>query len=169
MKIESLGHTAWISTDGAWALEKNSTAGINEAFPKRVTEEAKVGGGVWGNSLIGWPGEAGPFATDTSPDVPGVRSNIVSIDVKRSRVITPSSSHLSQIVMDWEEWFTPLNARWNSAEAVPVLGDYRSTDPNVIRQHLLWLTRAGITSIMVDWSNNLHGISNWADCVIRSI
>lgn len=34
------------------------------------------------------------------------------------------------------------------------MGDYRSDDEYVLRQHAEWLTHAGVDFVLVDWSNN---------------
>lgn len=61
----------------------------------------------------------------------------------------------SLIGMDYEPWFTPHNASWNKAEAIPVLGKYSSYDVPVLRQHEEWFESLGIDWLLVDWSNML--------------
>lgn len=65
--------------------------------------------------------------------------------------------------MEYEPWFTPRNARWDTAEAVPLVGRYDSFNAQVIRQHCLWLVDAGIDFLLVDWSNNLWGKQHWSE------
>ena len=83
-------------------------------------------------------------------------SNIVSVRVTARKFTVPSHRH-HLVGMDYEPWFTPLNATWNTAEAIPLLGKYSSFNPLVIRQHALWLDQMGINYILIDWSNNLWG------------
>ena len=49
------------------------------------------------------------------------------------------------------------------AEGVPILGLYSSFNSNVVRQHAIWFTEAGINCILVDWSNNLWRNISWED------
>lgn len=42
-------------------------------------------------------------------------------------------------------------ARWASTGAVPLLGEYRSDDEAVMRQHLAWIEDAGIDFLAVSW------------------
>ncbi len=70
--------------------------------------------------------------------------------------------------MDYEPWFTPLNMRWNTAEAIPLLGKYSSFNRLVIRQHALWLDQMGINYILIDWSNNLWGKTRFSQCPLNA-
>jgi hypothetical protein len=45
---------------------------------------------------------------------------------------------------------------WGKTWDVPQLGQYLSTDANVIRQHAAWLSDANVDFIYIDWSNNLN-------------
>jgi hypothetical protein len=45
---------------------------------------------------------------------------------------------------------------WGKTWDVPQLGQYLSTDPNIIRQHAAWLSDANVDFIYIDWSNNLN-------------
>ncbi len=38
---------------------------------------------------------------------------------------------------------------------MPLLGEYLSSDPKIIRQHAIWLADAGVDFIVIDWSNNV--------------
>jgi hypothetical protein len=53
--------------------------------------------------------------------------------------------------MDWEPWFTPVNDVWTVAEGIPLLGKYDSFNPDVLKQHVIWMVEAGINCILVDW------------------
>ena len=123
-----------------------------------VTVQANVGSGPWGATLVGWPAMSGPFYVG-SRLTPGALTSKSIVLRTYSPMESPTfaTEQHRLVVMDWEPWFTPLNARWDTAEAIPVIGQYASDNPDVIRQHLLWLHYIGINSIMVDWSNNLNG------------
>jgi len=43
------------------------------------------------------------------------------------------------------------------AEALPLVGRYSAYDPNVLKQHAIWLAESGIEWVNVDWTNNLWG------------
>ena len=90
-------------------------------------------------------------------------SNTVSVRVTARQFSVPT--HRRHLVgMDYEPWFTPLNMTWNTAEAIPLLGKYSSFNPQVVRQHALWLDQMGINYILMDWSNNLWGKTRFRQC-----
>lgn len=81
-------------------------------------------------------------------------SNAVSIDVKpRHFEIIDDPDH--QVVMEYETWFGPGYAQWGKQEATPILGQYSSLDPRVLRQQTLWMNEMGINITELDWTNNL--------------
>ncbi len=41
------------------------------------------------------------------------------------------------------------------------MGFYRSWDPDIVRQHLIWLVESGVDFLLVDWSNQLWGRRHW--------
>ena len=127
---------------------------------------AHVGGGVWGNTVEGWPGlapqellMAGRPRPRPLPDDVAV-SNTIAVEVVR-RGFPAQAEPDSLIGMQWEPWFTPRNAYWQTAQAVPVVGFYDSYDPDVRRQHVLWFVDLGIDFIMPDWSNHIWGKQHW--------
>jgi hypothetical protein len=78
----------------------------------------------------------------------------------RSRTSAHGRRARTRFGIGYETWFGPKNIdQFGTAEAVPLLGDYDSSDPKVIKQHAEWILWAGYDFIMVDWSNNLGG--NW--------
>ena len=88
----------------------------------------------------------------------GVISRQVDIKVtpRHFNIIT-DPNHL--VGMDYETWFGPGYAQWGHQEATPILGEYSSLDPRVLRQQTLWMDDLGINFVELDWSNNLDG--NW--------
>ncbi|MCY0900052.1 MAG: hypothetical protein OWU33_14200 [Firmicutes bacterium] len=64
--------------------------------------------------------------------------------------------------IEYEPWFTPANDTWQTAEAIPILGEYSSYDTEVLRQQALWLDRADVNFLLIDWSNNLWGKTAWS-------
>lgn len=93
-----------------------------------------------------------------------VSSNTLSVLVHRgTNRVTPFRDPAHRIGMDWEPWFTPLNAAWGTAEAMPLIGNYASVNRDVIRQHIMWMNATGIDFLLVDWSNNVWGAAHWSD------
>lgn len=167
LEIEGEKGLKIIITDRTWEifLEKP------EAWPKGVAGVgqqaqvlAPVGQGVWGRSLQNWPGLSpqNPFPVGSSLPKEGIRSNVLRVRVHYRPIHSfRDPEHL--VGMEWEPWFTPLNTRWETAEAMPLLGYYDSFNPEVIRQHCLWMVEAGINFLLVDWTNNLWGKQYWTE------
>jgi|GEM_PF-1169579 len=84
----------------------------------------------------------------------GIESSPVKVQVMRRhfRIIT-DPHHL--IGMEYETWFGPGYAQWGHEEAEPILGQYSSLDPRVLRQQTLWFNEMGINFVELDWTNNL--------------
>jgi hypothetical protein len=59
-----------------------------------------------------------------------------------------------QVGMAYAAWHDQIP--WGKTWDVPQLGQYLSTDRNVIRQHAAWLSDANVDFIYIDWSNNLN-------------
>ncbi|HEY1428627.1 MAG TPA: hypothetical protein VGF18_03575, partial [Candidatus Tumulicola sp.] len=83
-------------------------------------------------------------------------------------LVTPAPKPLpaaqSLVILEYEAWFGPHAANFQSAEAMPVLqskdmqaigGGYDSTDPHVIAQHLKWMRYMGVDAATVDITNNV--------------
>ena len=88
-------------------------------------------------------------------------SNIVEVRVLARKFTVPvHRRHL--IGIEYEPWFTPLEMTWNTAEAIPLLGKYDSANSSVIRQQALWLDTIGINYILVDWTGNVFGKTDWS-------
>ena len=159
-----------IITDGSWhcfAAKPTGwlTAAGSSEHAERVRVIAPVGGGVWGRTIRGWPGirqrAVFPVGRPLPPDA--LVSNTVSVHVA-ARQFSVSAHRRHLVGMEYEPWFTPLNATWSTAEAIPLLGKYSSFNPAVIRQHALWLDQMGINYILIDWSNNLWGKTHFNQC-----
>jgi hypothetical protein len=157
-----------IATDGTWEAfaekpEGWPAAASQSGAPAHVV--APVGGGVWADAPVGWPSlvTQKAFWVGSTPPAQLACSNTVRIRVEQRRItrVPVDPDHL--VGMEWEPWFTPLNAHWDLAEAVPVVGNYDSFNRDVIRQHALWMTEAGIDFLLVDWSNNLWDKKHWSE------
>ncbi|MDE2126775.1 MAG: hypothetical protein KGJ62_09305 [Armatimonadetes bacterium] len=168
LAIRGRGATRSLATDRSWSVSSSQPAGWPENVApsgKPATEIATVGGGVWGRTITGWPGMKAmdPFRVGEPAPAGSLRSNSITIRVRSRTIHRPPLDPNHLVGMEWEPWFTPLNARWDTAEAVPELGDYSSFDRSVIRQHALWLTEAGIDYLLIDWSNNLWSKKHWRE------
>ena len=89
------------------------------------------------------------------------KSNAVMVEVA-GREISQKDNSESLFGMQWEPWFTP-GRQWTTSQAVPLLGLYDSTDPDVTRQHILWFTDLGVDFIIPDWSNHIWGCKHWSE------
>ena len=91
----------------------------------------------------------------------GNRSNEVAVEVLKRPLQRPPTDPDHLICVQWEEWFTPLNCYWQTAEAVPLLGFYDSSLRDVARQHLIWFIESGVDTILADWSNHIWNAKSW--------
>ena len=157
-----------IATDRSWSYFSAAPSGWPAApggNGAAAREEAAVGEGVWGRSLIGWPGLSAldrfpvgqPLPSGAAPAPP------LRIRVRRRVIRRPAVMPAHQVGIEYEPWFTPRNAGWETAEAIPILGRYDSFNRDVIRQHALWLAEAGVDFLLIDWSNNLWGKQHWSE------
>lgn len=90
----------------------------------------------------------------------GERSEAVRVQVTQ-REIARRTGEKTAVGMQWEPWFTPRNAYWQTAQAVPLMGFYDSYNADVTRQHLLWFMEIGVDFILPDWSNHIWGAQHW--------
>lgn len=111
-------------------------------------------------------GQTADFTVGMHLSAQAVASNQLTLTVQ-PRKFAPFRDPAHLVGTPWYPWFTRYNAHINGghsdAEAVPLLGSYASTDPDVIRQQMLWLDESGINFIEVDWSNNLTAAPHWKD------
>eukprot|EP00698_Gefionella_okellyi_P022250 TRINITY_DN7349_c0_g1_i1.p1 TRINITY_DN7349_c0_g1~~TRINITY_DN7349_c0_g1_i1.p1 ORF type:complete len:577 (-),score=127.90 TRINITY_DN7349_c0_g1_i1:63-1769(-) len=102
-----------------------------------------------------------PFYVGQAVPSDAVISNEVSIavaDVQWPKA-QPDVNHL--VGMEWEPWFTAHNMGFQTAEAIPLVGQYDSFNVDVIQLHALWMVTAGVDFLLVDWTNNLWGVQTW--------
>lgn len=102
-----------------------------------------------------------PYLTGKVIGSDGVRSNAETVTVNW-REIAPREKNGTLFTSQWEPWFAPGNM-WTSAQAVPLVGFYDFTNPDVLRQHLLWLMDSGTDAVLFDWSNHIWGCNRWSD------
>ena len=167
LSLRTFSGSQTVYTNGAWEAFSEPPAGwpsqpgAGRALALRVI--APAGGGTW----MGRPGVGGsglglnPLAVGQAVPSGWVASAQATVQVAPATIAVPS--HPRHLVgIEYEPWFTPLNFQWQQAEAIPLLGRYVSTDSAVLRQHALWLDRAGINFLLIDWSNNLWGKTSWS-------
>ncbi|MBI5091637.1 MAG: hypothetical protein HZB26_04240, partial [Candidatus Hydrogenedentes bacterium] len=147
-----------IASDRTWEARTAPNSAPAPAHFVAKLDEANT----WSSAMGHWPGlmmGAQLFAGRARPDH-GDFSNVASVEVtRRSITVKEDPEHL--VGIQWEPWFTPLNAYWQTAQAVPVVGYYNSYDFDVMRQHALWLMDAGVNFNFVDWSNHIWGAKHW--------
>lgn len=90
-------------------------------------------------------------------------SNAAGVQVTARELEIPARREGQHVVAQYENWFTPMNAWWQTAQAVPLVGLYDSHNPDVARQHLIWLMEAGVDVISGDWSNHIWFSRRWED------
>ncbi len=147
----------WSTAPPAWPQPADA-AGSGAAA--RVL--APAGGGVWAD--MPFAGGQGLLPAVLPPGTPlpasDLRSPALTVSVVRVHLTVPAHPH-HLVGMEYEPWFTPANDTWQVAEAMPLLGPYTSFDQGVLRQHALWLDRAHVNFLLIDWSNNLWGKTAW--------
>ncbi len=157
-----------IETDSSWIGGLNEPPGWPETVPdgKAVMLNGRIDQSMWSPALKNWPGYVGQDDLMTGRLLPdplpaqSTLSNRIMLTVTR-RAIPKHKPCDSLIGMQWEPWFTPKNAYWQTAQAVPVVGFYDSYNRDVLRQHILWFADLGIDFVMPDWSNHLWGKKHW--------
>ena len=78
------------------------------------------------------------------------------------------------IGLQYEAYFTSQNVNWDSnqasgsvglyngtAEAIPILGKYSSTDVSILKKHEEWFEYLGIDWLLMDWTNFLIAKPEW--------
>ncbi len=91
----------------------------------------------------------------------GIVSNELSVTVSW-RDFPERDQTGSVFAMQYEPWFHP-DFTWSTAHAVPLMGFYDCTNPDVLRQHALWLMDMGIDCMVIDWSNHIWGAEHWSE------
>lgn len=110
----------------------------------------------------GWPAGTLPRLLGGSRAPAGASlSNPVSVRVDFRKLAPPPSDPEHLVGVQYCELFSPRWFTWNTAQAVPLVGFYRSWDRDVLRQHLIWLAESGADFLLVDWSNQNMDRKHW--------
>jgi hypothetical protein len=135
---------------GVWATEK---------LPQ---PQPSVEGHLLGVPVGKWPAETlARLLAGTRAAAGANLSNLVSVRVDCRKLVSPPPDPEHLVGAQYCPLYTPQWFVWNTAQAVPLVGFYRSWDRDVLRQHLLWLVESGVDFLMVDWSNQLWGRAHW--------
>lgn len=157
--------TKAVASDSGWRFHAEKPAGWPEAADGGTPVAAYAN--AYGNALMPepWPGLEGYRDIYTGTPLregAGVVSKPVTVEVVSRKLAQFPKNPDQRISVQWEPWFTPLNAWWQTAQNVPLLGFYSSLDPAVLRQQIIWLTESGTDIISADWSNHLWTQDSWS-------
>jgi len=94
---------------------------------------------------------------------PGAAAAQIKAGGIRTGILDASKVEGSLIGIQYENWFAPGQADWETAEAVPILGKYTSYDVDVMRKHFEWFDYLGIDWLLIDWSNMLWMKPAWEE------
>jgi hypothetical protein len=152
--VSAAGWKGFATKPAEWPL-----ASASAGQPVEVIARVDKGG----SRPMPWPSMK---ETQRMAGAPLDRSLVVSaptaleVHARQLQTMRHDPEHL--IAIQWEEWFTPSNAYWQTAHAVPLMGFYDSSNPDVARQHLIWLIESGVDCLIADWSNNIWFAETWA-------
>jgi len=119
----------------------HKTAHVDQGFEGELDAAGRRTIGGWKNSRLPWTYQIDPKLTYQSPMDAGTAARTRY----QGAVAVWYGSHFEDTALhDWvpiKDWNGPFH---------PVLGDYKTSDPDVVRQHLRWLRRAGADVIFYD-------------------
>ncbi|PIU93134.1 MAG: hypothetical protein COS65_14365 [Armatimonadetes bacterium CG06_land_8_20_14_3_00_66_21] len=137
-----------------------------DGWPAAVAGGEKVG--RFGDSASGvctpepWPTLGRSDLIAGTPLAQGAAvSNEVTVEVRKRALQRPPTDPDHLVCVQWEEWFTPQNCYWQTAQGVPLMGFYDSSLRDVARQHLIWFIESGVDAILADWSNHIWQAKSW--------
>ncbi len=157
MEVKSDAGKQLVVSDKSWTVQQGDTSpvAVRDLGPANLCQ--------W--SMDQWPTtpSKAPMFTGSviSPDMPV--SNQLVVDVQRRNLQAPPKDPKHLVVTQWECWYSPTIYSWGTAQAVPLMGFYRTSDENVMRQHIIWMIEAGIDIIQCDMSNNIWNAQDWDD------
>jgi hypothetical protein len=153
------------ASDESWEVFLSAPPG----WPANVVQRGnmarslgRIDTGPWAGRMRGWPGIYATADLYTGEPMPAeaVASDPLEIEVL-PRIIEHETNPRQIVGVEWEPWFTPEAIHWQTAEAVPLMGFYKSYNMDVVRQHCIWMAEVGIDFILVDWTNHLWGKDRW--------
>lgn len=149
----------------AYASKPAGWPGLDPAPGVEIASFGRSDQSLWSPMMTGWPTVPQWSRLLTGDPMPAgsLVSNPLRIEVGRRRIERRYDDPDHLVGMQWEPWFSELNANWHTAEAVPLMGFYRSNNPNVLRQELLWFADSGIDFLIADWTNQLWNKQHWTE------
>lgn len=157
---------AAVVSDGAWRVFEQPPYRwpfLTEEAGEAVQVLAQADWSPWRRAMQDWPGlplrDLDLAGTIAPPD--RLLSAPVQVTVRHRALERPRSIAGQRVGIQFEPWFTPRNASWASAHAVPLTGLYWSWNADVARQQMIWLMESGIDFLVVDWTNHLWGKTRW--------
>lgn len=163
LDVNTLQGKKTVVTDSSWSVYENKPEKYPNTVMQKSSELVVLGSATTGVHLEGWPGVIKTSDNITGFIKPenGTFSNVVQVrvDWRKLKSFPKDPEHL--IGYQWEEWFTPHNSFWQTAQAVPLMGFYQSYDPDVLRQQTIWMIESGADFMMADWSNNIWFLDDW--------
>ena len=156
MELDTQDGQQLVTSDASWKVQ-----GDPGADPVRVIANGSEG--TW--PLTNWPGAqirkqlfTGAVMPDDMP-----RSRPMTVRVERRTLQPPPKDPKHLVVMQWENWYSEVNYWWTTNQAVPLVGLYRTSDENVMRQHIIWMIESGTDVIQCDMSNNIWFLNDWSE------
>ncbi len=136
---------AWEAPPAAWPEP------VEKGQPVRVP--GRLQDAVWKAAHFeDWPGGVRRDDLFAGRPLPGNATVSEPITVQVTRRMIPSRRDPDHLVgMQWGSYFFKEMFYWHNTQAVPMVGLYESYNPDVIRQHALWLMDMGVDFISADW------------------
>ncbi len=166
LELASGEATAVVGTDSSWRVAvqrpENWPGGVEEVAGA-VQDLGRPDGAHWSDGMGPWPNLANKrdLIAGVRPPAEACLSDPVTVRVAWRLLEPPPPDPDHLVGMQWEPWFTPHNANWRTAQAVPLMGFYWSWNPDVTRQHMLWMAESGVDFLVVDWTNHLWDREHW--------
>ncbi|MFH1737966.1 MAG: hypothetical protein ABIH23_03075, partial [bacterium] len=165
VRLEMDGKSVFFS-DTSWRAYQTKPPGWPNKAESEGEKAISLGGvqqGAWGGPMTGWPTaqhRGDLFAGERMRPIGAVSNSVqVQVDWRELAAMKRDPDHL--VGLQWEPWFTPWACSWGTAHAVPLMGLYWSWNPDVIRQHIIWIVESGVDFLVVDWTNHLWGKEHW--------
>ena len=85
--------------------------------------------------------------------------------------MTPKIS-VAKIGIFYYTWYDPsLEVSWDAKKIIdqPILGFYNSSDPAIIRQHLVWIEDLGVDFVVLSWWGFYDDYGKFTENVVRQV
>jgi hypothetical protein len=164
LELAGAGTETVVASDAHWRSFPEAPAGWPAAVGEGGQTVATFGTPGTGAAVPDrWPGLSHRLSLFAGSLLPGDAntSNRLRITIVRRELEVMPRASAQRVGTQWEPWFTPINAFWQTAEAVPVLGYYQSYNQDVTRQHVIWLVESGVDFWLADWSNHIWFSPTW--------